>query len=123
MSFEDRYEPLLASRVPPSEVVVGIAYVIHARNGGVGVAVDDSGRLGYRLHREKFGHHFLFVEWDWDEGPPHGTAIPLASIAAVPPSDEDELLAWLTDQQNEHRVEIDAAWEVILGPGWRRPTT
>ena len=30
---------LLARRVPHDEVIVGRAYIIHARNGGVGVAV------------------------------------------------------------------------------------
>ena len=32
-------------------------------------------------------------------------------------------LAWLSDQEAEHRVEIDAAWEVILGfhPSKLRP--
>lgn len=54
--LDDRYEPLLARRVPADEIVIGHAYVIHARNGGVGVAVNEDGHLGYRLHREKFGN-------------------------------------------------------------------
>jgi hypothetical protein len=111
----DRYKPLLARRIPRDEVTIGRAYVIHARNGGVGVAVDEAGRLGYQLHREKFGHHYLFVEYDWDEGAPYGTAIPLAAIAAEPPHDEAALLMWLSDQEHEHRVEIDDAWKTILG--------
>jgi len=115
MGFEDRYRPLLARRVAREEVVVGRAYVIHARNGGVGVAVMEDGCLGYRLHREKFASHYLFVEYDWDLGPPHGTAIPLAAIGAEPPADDSSLLAWLRDREDEHRAEIDAAWEVILG--------
>ncbi|MBA3460587.1 MAG: hypothetical protein H0T46_11530 [Deltaproteobacteria bacterium] len=115
MGFDDRYKPLLARRVPRDEVTVGRAYVIHARNGGVGIAVVDDGCLGYQLHREKFGSHYLFVEYDWDQGPPHGTAIPLAAIAAKPPGDGNARLAWLSDQEGEHRIEIDAAWEVILG--------
>jgi hypothetical protein len=100
---------------PRNEVVTGCAYVIHARNGGVGKAVMEDGCLGYRLHREKFGRHYLFVEYDWDQGPPHGTAIPLTAIAAEPPDDDTALLAWLGDREHEHRAEIDAAWEVILG--------
>jgi hypothetical protein len=115
MGFEDRYQPLLARRVPRAEVVVGRAYVIHARNGGVGLAVVEDGCLGYRLHREKFGSHYLFVEIDWDHGPPHGTAIPLSAISAAPPDDDTALLAWLRDREGDHRAEIDAAWEVILG--------
>jgi len=115
MGFEERYEPLLARRILRDDVTIGRAYVIHARNGGVGVAVDEAGRIGYRLHREKFGQHYLFVEYDWDEGAPHGTAIPLAAIAAEPPHDEPALLTWLSDQAHEHRVQIDGAWEVRLG--------
>ena len=114
-SFEERYQPLLKRRVPRGDVALGRAYVIHARNGGVGVAVDDDGCLGYRLHREKLGNHFLFVELDWDEGPPFGTAIPLAAIDDVPPLDEGELLAWLAAQEEVHRAAIDAAWDMIFG--------
>ena len=46
---------------------------------------------------------------------PFGTAIPLSLIAAEPPAGDDELLAWLANQEEEHRAEIRAAWEVILG--------
>ena len=123
MGFEDRYQPLLARRVPRDDVTVGRAYVIHARNGGVGVAVMEDGCLGYQLHREKFGSHYLFVEYDWDQGPPHGTAIPLAAIDDEPPDDETARLAWLREREHERRAEIDAAWEVILGfpPSQLRP--
>lgn len=113
--FDARYKPLLARRIPREQIVLGRAYVIHARNGGVGVADEDDGSLGYCLHREKGGDHFLFTEFDWDNGPPFGTAIPLKLIEAEPPTDDDELLAWLEEQAEAHRAEIDAAWEVILG--------
>jgi hypothetical protein len=112
---EDRYKPLLARRVPRDSIVLGRAYVIHARNGGVGVAVEKNGCIGYRLHRVKFTHHYLFTEYDWDDDPSYGTAIPLRLIAAEPPTDNEELLAWLANQQEEHRAEFDAAWEVVLG--------
>jgi len=114
-SIDYRYAQLLARRVPREGIIVGRAYVIKARNGGVGVAVEEDGHIGYTLHREKFGHHYLFVELDWSEGAPFGTAIPLSLIEAEPPTGDDELLAWLKDQEDEHRAEIDAAWEVILG--------
>ena len=111
-----RYEPLLAARVPPDEVVLGRAYVIHARNGGVGIAVrDDDGRLGYRLRRVKFDRIYLFVEWDWDEGEPYGTAIPLALVEELPPEDDDALLDWLKARQEENQERVDAAWRVVLG--------
>jgi hypothetical protein len=114
--LDDRHKRLLARRIPLSDVVVGRAYVIYARNGGVGVAIMQDDRMGYELHREKFGSHFLFIEEDWDYGPPHGTAIPLAVVSAEPPRDGRKRLGWLTAQEAEHRAEINAAWEVILGP-------
>lgn len=115
MSFYDRYRPLLERRVPADEIELGRAYVIHARNGGVGVAARTDGRLAYRLHREKSGRHFLFDEWDWDEGELHGTAIPLRRIASDPPADPHVLLEWLAEREADFREEIDAAWEVVLG--------
>lgn len=50
MKLDDRYALLLARRVPLDAVVVGRPDVIHARNGGVGVAVLDehSGRTAPR---------------------------------------------------------------------------
>jgi hypothetical protein len=112
---EDRYTQLLARRVPRADVALGSAYVIHARNGGVGVALEEDGVLGYQLHREKFGSHYLFVEYDWANGPPYGTAIPLAAISEVPPTDDAERLVWLSDQEAKHRTQIDEAWQTVLG--------
>jgi hypothetical protein len=90
-------------------------YVIHARNGGVGVAVHDPTEgVGYVLHREKWGDHFLFTEWDWSKGEPLGTAIPLRAIDARPPRQTKKLLAWLSAREAEHKDEIKAAWAVIL---------
>lgn len=106
---------LLARRVPHDEVILGRAYVIHARNGGVGVAVRDDRLLGYRLHREKFGRRYLFVELDWADHEFHGTAIPLHLLDALPPEGDDDLLAWLADQEAEHRDEVKAAWREVLG--------
>jgi hypothetical protein len=111
-----RYEPLLAARVPPDKVVLGRAYVIHARNVGVGVAVRrDDGLLGYKLRREKHGDVYLFVALDWEAGAPFGTAIPLAPTEEDPPEDDEALLGWLKTQEDEHQERIDAAWRVVLG--------
>jgi hypothetical protein len=106
---------LLARRVPHDEVVLGRAYIIHARNGGVGVAVRERHLLGYRLHREKFGRHYLFVEYDWADDDHFGTAIPLRLLSDDPPVDDEGLLAWLADREAEHRDEVKAAWREVLG--------
>ncbi len=115
MGVEIGYEQLLVRRIPVEQIELGKAYVIHARNGGVGIAVHQEGKLGYRLHREKFGTHYLFVELDWQADPQFGTAIPLATIIAAPPIEEERLLAWLRDQEAAYRADIDRAWDLILG--------
>jgi len=113
--MDERYRLLLSRRLLRDQIQLGRAYVIHARNGGVGVAVDEDGELGYRLHRVKFGQHYLFVEYDWDQGEPFGTVIPLALIADPPPVEEDALLAWLRQQELAHQTEIAEAWSIVLG--------
>lgn len=105
-------EDLLKRRIPLAEIEVGRAYVIHARNGGVGVAVrDKNDKLGYRLHREKFGDHFLFTEWDWEVDSTFGTAIPLRLLPENPPKNDSLLLSWLVEQEALARAEIQAAWQ------------
>jgi len=115
MTRDDRYQLLLMRRIPRHQIDAGCAYVIHARNGGVGVAVLDRGELGYRLHRVKFGFHYLFVEYDWDNGPPFGTVIPYQKIDEVPPTSEPELLAWLAEQEAKHASVIRDTWSMLLG--------
>jgi hypothetical protein len=114
-AIERRYALLLAHRIPVTEIVVGRAYVIHARDGGVGVALRADGRLGYELHRQKFEAHLLDVEWDCAGRPHYGTAIPLVALDAVPPTDPLELLRWLIELEAEHQAIIDMAWKVALG--------
>lgn len=106
---------LIARRVPREEVIVGRAYVIHARNGGIGVARQSAdGTLSYTLHREKFGHHYLFDEVDWEDDDRFGTAIPLRLLPDVPPNDA-LLLDWLAEREVEHQAEIANAWNEVLG--------
>ncbi|MEZ4329241.1 MAG: hypothetical protein R3B40_28695 [Polyangiales bacterium] len=111
----DGHKTLLARRIPRTDVLPGRAYVIHARNGGVGVARrSDDGKLRYTLHREKFGHHYLFDEYDWDDDDRYGTAIPLRLLPDVPP-EEALLLDWLAEREAEHQAEITRAWNEVLG--------
>lgn len=110
-----RYAGLLARRVPRDEITVGAAYLIHARNGGVGIAVMERDLLGYRLHRDKFGQHSLFVEYDWGDYERFGTAIPLRWLPQAPPTEDGEILAWLAERERELEGEIRAVWREILG--------
>lgn len=115
----ERYRVLLSRRVPRERIVLGRAYVIFARNGGVGVAVKEDGLVGYQLHRVKFGSHYLFVEYDWADDKTFGTVIPLTMIDETPPSDDVAMLAWLRQQELAHQDTIADAWSVILGPSVR----
>lgn len=82
----------------------GALYVIHARNGAL---VSRCVRANASAtHRDKFGRHFVFVEWDWDEGEPHGTALPLRLLEDRPPEDGGALLSWLAERDRELRDEI-----------------
>lgn len=110
-----RYASLLERRVPREQIEIGRAYLIHARNGGVGVAVEADNMLGYRLHRVKFGKHYLFVEYDYEDDDTFGTAIPLALISKCPPADEEVLLAWLRQQEIANKGAIAEAWTTVLG--------
>lgn len=114
VTTDERVRPLLERRIPREDVEIGRAYVIHARNGGIGVALESKGHLVYRLHRVKFGAHYLFDELDWSEGEPFGTAIPLRLLEVIPPTDDAELLEWLACREEECREEVAAAWEIVL---------
>jgi hypothetical protein len=108
-------ETLIARRVPREDIILGRAYVIHARNGGIGVARrSEDGMLSYTLHREKFGEHYLFDEYDWEDDDRFGTAIPLRLLPDLPPEGE-RLLHWLAEREVENQAEIADAWNEVLG--------
>jgi len=114
--MQDPQQALLDRRLPRDEVVVGRAYVIHARNGGVGVArVRQDGRLGCVLRRTKWEETYLFSEIDWDDDSTFGTAISMRELEGHPPTDDDELLDWLAVQEAEVATEVRAMWREVLG--------
>lgn len=57
-------------RVPLNECVPRRLYKIGCRNLVLGVF---DGKTGFIGIREKFGDEYLFTEFHWDTGPPHGT--------------------------------------------------
>lgn len=105
----------LLFRVPRDTIQIGRAYVIHARNGGVGVAVEETFLskpvVSYRLRRVKFSKVFLDDEIDWADDESYGTAIPLRLLDEIPPTEPSELLRWLEEQEQIVKSETDAAWE------------
>ena len=67
--------------IPLIECKVGHAYKLRSRNLSRGVFNGQSGFIGIR---EKFGSRFLFTEYHWDTGAPHGTAQPYEDTGRIP---------------------------------------
>ena len=66
MQFQERS----IGKIPIAECTPGRVYQIQSRNLTFGVYDGEEGFIGIR---EKFGHRYLFTEYHWDQGPPHGT--------------------------------------------------
>jgi hypothetical protein len=73
----------LCHRIPAKDLPDNVLYYIKARNSCAGIYC--SRNRSFEIARSKFGRDCLFQEFDWDRGPPHGTAIPLKMIEEVPP--------------------------------------
>lgn len=100
-------------RIPPESIEIGRAYLIGARNGGVGVAARDETGLRYIIAREKLGRWFLCGEADRSER--FGSAVPFRMLPEIPPESED-LLSWLLDRQEEkNEPEMQLAFYAALG--------
>ena len=57
-------------------------YKLESRNLSFGVFLEDS--RGFIGIREKFSSKFLFTEYHWEIGPPHGTATPTEYLGIIP---------------------------------------
>ena len=57
-------------KIPLEQCVRGRVYEIRSRNLAVGVY---DGKCGFIGIRTKFGSRYLFTEYHWDQGSPHGT--------------------------------------------------
>lgn len=61
-----------AERVPIDECIPRRLYKLRSRNLTLGVY---DGKQGFIGVRHKIGSNFLFTEYHWDQGPPHGTVL------------------------------------------------
>ena len=92
MSLENNYISL-------EECKHSYLYRIDARNFGIGVF--DSTANGFIGVRSKFYDEFLYTEYHYDCGAPHGTACPIKELEKCPinnlsTSDSNkELLEWI----------------------------
>lgn len=111
------------------ELVDGAFYRITCRNANVGVWRKD--QQGFEIPREKFGSHYLFVEYHWDNGPPFGTSRPWERLEDLPPEalgDEGCLLRFMMWRNAEVRFQEHlrrhvgvSAWEPLPeegSPAW-----
>lgn len=77
-------------RIPIEQCRHGWLYRLYSRNLNLGVyRENDHGFIGIR---HKMGSRFLFTEFHWDNGPPHGTANPLEALCECPIERLDEYL-------------------------------
>lgn len=74
--------------VPLVDCKHGTLYRLSSRNLSHGVFNEQT--KGFVGIREKFGSTFLFTEYHWDTGPPHGTASPLKDLGPCPITDLSE---------------------------------
>lgn len=68
--------------IPMNECKGGYLYEVECRNGRVGIY--NAKQKGFIISRHKFGSNFVFIEFHWDTGEPHGTACPLREIEKAP---------------------------------------
>lgn len=73
--------PLNETIIPLAECRKGQVYELRSRNLERGVFDGETGFIGVRA---KLGSRYLFTEYHWETGPPHGTAAPLRRLGPVP---------------------------------------
>lgn len=82
----------------------GHLYAIVARNAALGIFC--AAEKGFQISREKLGRNFLFTEYHWDTGAPHGTVKPLQDLGAVPVV--EDLLQYLNQYPGRRTFERQA---------------
>lgn len=91
------------AHIPLDQCQHGKLYHIKARNFRLGIYNEPKREfIGIRT---KFGSRYLFGEYHWDQGPPHGTVKPIAKLEQAPSwtladwpegtPDYDDIFAWL----------------------------
>lgn len=75
-------------RLPIENCQHGWLYRVYSRNLNLGVYREE--KRGFVGIRHKMGRRYLFTEFHWDIGPPHGTANPLEAICQCPVERLDE---------------------------------
>jgi calcineurin-like phosphoesterase family protein len=75
-------------------------YYIAARNAPLGIYQEE--KKAFLISRWKFKENFLFPEYHWDTGEPHGTAKPLIEIEKSPETNKDpEIITYLNKKTKD----------------------
>ena len=64
------------------DLKAGFTYLIVARNAHIGIWIPEN--RSFLISRFKFGDNYLFEEYHWDTGEPHGTVKPQCEIEKAP---------------------------------------
>jgi hypothetical protein len=84
--------------IPLDQCKHGYGYKIRSRNLSYGVFnAKKNGFIGIRL---KFGERYLFAEYHWDTGAPHGTVKPIAIDEKCPVALINESLGIFSEPDN-----------------------
>lgn len=102
--------------IPLDQCEDGAVYRIHSRNLAVGVFVKERG--GFIGIRTKWGQRFLFCEYHWDTGAPHGTVKPLEKLEVkIPEGIQLTEYTGTIDEKTGRPVDFDRPI-VDGGRGW-----
>ena len=96
--------------IPLDQCEHGQLYHIRARNFRLGIFNEP--KQEFIGVRSKLGSRYLFGEYHWDKGAPHGTVKPIAKLEQAPPwqladwpegtPDYDNIFAWLEAKADEY---------------------
>ena len=100
--------------IPMSECVHGGLYKISSRNLAFGVY--DEKHQGFVGIREKFGNEYLFTEYHYDTGAPHGTVHPKELLEMCPITCLEESIGTV-DGKTKRAVDFDKPVK-DGGKGW-----
>lgn len=93
----------MSKYIPIKDCKDGYLYIIHARNGSVGIYEEKN--KWFWLGRYKFSDHFLYPEDHWDIDEDHGTVKPLREIEKAPIFKSDKEKLEYLDKKTEELCE------------------
>lgn len=105
--LEDREKLAILPTIPLAQCEHGRLYRIHSRNLSLGVFNNQTN--GFVGIREKLGNLYLFTEYHWDTGEPHGTASPKEALEVCPVDDLREVIGTIcqTCRKPLHHVQAE----------------